>query len=257
VKCDVLLLDGTNLAHRAWYGGKGDEVQAYGILSGMIGRAVAWHGPRLAAVALDSPDLWRRRLYPAYKANRREKDPRCTAWINTLQDGMLLGGLRTVVAKEWEADDVLATLVTQAEKKEYVTHVLTSDRDAYALVTPFTSVTKFDPNPANPSGYRVVDWNGVQRELNLWPEQVCDLKALAGDPSDNVPGVPGIGPKRATALLQQHGALENVWEHLTSPPVRGDLKEAITLGMLAYDLVKLNREAPVSALVDACPVNWR
>lgn len=244
---DVLLVDGNNLAHRCWHAGGGDVQRAADLFGGMLRRAVVDVWPTYRAVAFDSPDCWRRDHYPAYKAGRAEREPALTDWLERMASGR--AGVPGVVrAERHEADDVLATLTNLATQRWLTVCVLTADRDAWALCA-YEGVEVMTPGALRP-----MTAEDVKAKLGVWPGQVRDYKALAGDASDNIPGVPGIGPLRAAGLLRDHGTFGDALDHLRCPPVRGPLDEAKEAGKLAYRVVGLNHQAPVSSTLDDCRI---
>lgn len=205
----LLAVDGNSLAHRAFH--------AYGDadLAGSGRGRGALHGffALLAAVCdRTSPDALvvgfdcrerslRRDRYPAYKANRREKDPALYALLDLAAAVLADCAVPTLAPAGWEADDVVASAAATAAGTGWRCVVATSDRDAFALVDATTTVLRLR---SGMDRAEVVDAAWIRRTLRIEPAQYADFAALRGDASDNLPGVPGIGPARAAALLRAY-----------------------------------------------------
>lgn len=240
-RADFVCLDGNNLAHRAWYAAGYDEVKASYTFTGYVRRALKL-GPQYAAVAFDSPNNFRRALYPAYKGKRGERAPELMEWLVELASVERHAGVRSVKADACEADDVIATLVRQAREQNLRTVVFGNDRDIYALVSEWCIVGLLSTG----DGIKWYNRQAVYERMGVWPAMIPALKALAGDTSDNIPGVRGIGPKRAVQLLDQHGSFEAALAALTCPPVQGDLETEKAAGRFAFTLVTMAEFAPVT-----------
>lgn len=240
---DVVLLDGNNLAHRAWHAARANVEAADGLFHAMV--AAAMHArPRYAAVAFDSRGCFRRAIDPNYKAHRKPRDVGFDDWLDWIMAAGAVCWAPVVRAPAHEADDVIATLVAQAQAMSLRSTIVTSDRDIWALVSPLVVVQ-------TPDG-AIVDVDRVYVRMGVWPWQVPAYKALAGDASDNICGVPGIGAVRAARLLQAHNTLDAALDHLTAPPVKGDLAAARQSGRRAAELVALRRDAPVDLPLALC-----
>lgn len=240
-RADLVLLDGNNLAHRAFYASGYDEAKASFTFTGYVRRALKLQ-PRYAAVTFDSPNNFRRALYPAYKAKRSPRPPELMEWLAEVASVEEHAGVKSVRADACEADDVIATLVRQAREQQLRTVVLGNDRDIYALVGEWCIVGLLSVG----DGVKWYNRQGVKDRMGVWPEMIPALKALSGDDSDNIPGVRGIGPKRAIKLLEQHGSFEAALAALTAPPVQGDLDQEKAAGRFAYTLVTMAEWAPVT-----------
>jgi DNA polymerase-1 len=211
----LLVIDGDSLAHRAYHalppiaGADGRPVNALVGFANLL--LQLWDGERPRAVLAgwdtSKEPLYRHALWPAYQGTRRDFDPQIVEQLGRLP-GLVsaLGGFNAKAAG-YEADDVLAAAVRLEQQAGGTALVVTSDRDAYQLVS--DSVTVLAPQtggrpPARIGPPQVVERYGVK------PAQVPDFIALRGDPSDNLPGAPGIGAKTAAALLARHGSLERL-----------------------------------------------
>ncbi|MGQ9517291.1 MAG: DNA polymerase I, partial [Anaerolineae bacterium] len=157
-----------------------------------------------------------------------------------------------ITLEGYEADDVLGTLSAQAEKQGIPTLIVTGDTDAFQLIDPLirvmTSGRRF-------SDVVIYDEKTVLQRYGLRPPQLIDFKALIGDKSDNIPGVPGVGEKTATQLLQKYGTLENIYQHLdeiTNARLRQALEEHREQAFLSKELARILRDAPITLKLDAC-----
>lgn len=260
---DVVLVDGNNLAHRAWHASGAGQYPASVTFTSMVREIIRIHTPRFACVAFDSPNCFRKSIFPAYKAQRLEKPEPLDEWLEALRGLDRIAGARVNVAPNCEADDVLATLSKQVRAtlpplyERLTCLVCTNDHDAYALVGGPVAIGLV----SSASYVRYVAAKHIREDLGVEPWQIPLYKSLVGDSSDNVPGVPGIGPKRAKALLENvtlvQGRpmtqyLEEALGLLTAPPVKGDLEAARALGRLCYRVLRLKFDAPVRYRIEDC-----
>jgi 5'-3' exonuclease len=262
--CDVLLIDGDNMARRAWERAKTDDSPMQRMYELMVGMALTVHKPRYAAVAYDDTTCFRRAVYPEYKAGRAEKTEALASWLASLRAADRVCGVPGVMAPDHEADDVLATLAAQAAGSplDLQTVVLTTDRDAFAMVGPRVRMAR----PARSGGYSYVDEAAVCATLDI-PSvgYVPAYKALVGDAGDNVPGVRHIGPKTASRLLQESRTHAEVAARLRQTIKDGaygaDTEALRELRVVQYRLslktVKLRTDAPVTRPLSACELRPR
>lgn len=255
----LVLIDGYSLAYRAYHAlptdlstSKGELTNAvYGFAS-MLLNVLKDHKPNYLAVAFDVGPSFRHQDFAAYKAQRAATPDELTVQLNRI--GELVEAFRIPIyaAEGYEADDVLGTLARQAAERGLDILIVTGDRDALQLVSPrvrvVTSGRRF-------SDIILYDEKAVRERFGLAPGQLVDFKALVGDKSDNIPGVPGIGEKTATRLLQQYGSLEGIYEHLDEiePP---KVKEALAASREAVfqyrRLVTIVQDAPVVLDLEGC-----
>ncbi len=210
----LLIVDGDALAHRAYHGMgpvKGSDGRPVGALLGvanMLVTLVAAERPRATIVGLDSRRPgYRNGLWPDYQAQRPPFDAEIVEQLDDLPAFLAAFGVQAPVVGTEEADDVIATLATLEEAAGGTALVLTSDRDAYQLVSAVVTVLR---PTTGVSALERVDIQGVVERYGVLPEQVPALIALRGDPSDNIPGARGIGVKTAAKLLATHGDLGGV-----------------------------------------------
>jgi DNA polymerase I len=202
----LLALDGDSLAHRAYHGGPKNI--RYNAISGFANwLAQLWQAEAPAAILVGWDTLtvptYRHEAFQAYQSGR-EFDDAILEQLDLLPDVVRASGFAVGKADGYEADDFLAA-AAQAWPGEV--RIVTSDRDAYQLVS--DRVTILQPTKGVTDLTRI-DPDGVRERYGVGPEQVVDLIALRGDPSDKLPGARGIGPKKAAELLAQYGTLDAV-----------------------------------------------
>lgn len=212
-----MVVDGDSLGHRAYHAMppvEGTAGKPVGLLLGfanMLLVHVATRRPRAVLVCLDSRRRsYRHELLPQYQGRRDPFPEDLTSQLDLLPELAEAFGFASAKVEPWEADDLLASAVAAEEERGGTNLVLTSDRDSFQLVSERTTVlvpVRGGGEPEEVGPAQVVERYGVE------PEQVVDLIALRGDPSDNIPGAKGIGQKTAAELLRQYGDLEGVIEH--------------------------------------------
>jgi DNA polymerase-1 len=210
----ALGLDGTNLAHRVFHAGATTTSAVLHGFTAMVGRLVAEQRPTHLLVALDPPGgcAFRRTLAPEYKAGRPDTDPQLRAALDELPVVLTALGLSAPRVDGWEADDVLASLASAPGIDRTV--LVSSDKDLHQLISATVTVRK--PEGATLDPQTLVARYGVTSDR--WVE----FAALVGEGADNLAGVPGIGPKRAAALLAAtvdlEEALSGVVDTVAVPP---------------------------------------
>jgi DNA polymerase I len=215
----IILVDANSLIHRAFHAlppfrsPQGELVNAvygfYSILLNIITRVK----PDYAAISFDvAKKTFRHKAFEGYKAKRVKAPDELYEQFGRIKE--ILGILDfPIFEKEgFEADDVLATLSTTLKNEEDLeVYVVTSDKDAFQLINEKTFV--LSPRKGG-SDNIIYDDEGVKEKLGIRPDQVIDYKALTGDPSDNIAGVPGVGDKTAQTLLNKYETLDGVYDHL-------------------------------------------
>ena len=212
----LLVIDGDSLGHRAYHAMphvEGAGGRPVGLLVGFANFLLAtWRStqPRAVIVCLDTRvPSYRHELLPGYQGQRdRFADDLCEQ-LDRMPEMTEAFGFAAAKVVPYEADDLLATAVTQEEARGGGALVVSSDRDTYQLVSDVTAT--LHPRPRGE--LERVDRAGVRERYGIEPEQVPDLIALRGDPSDNIPGARGIGQKTAAELLRRYGDLEGVIAH--------------------------------------------
>jgi DNA polymerase-1 len=211
----LFLVDGNNLLWRAAHGYRapfaaidGRDLTPLFRFITQLRRALGTYGLFAeCVVCFDGADAWSKRLDvdPAYKANRRYEDADLSfmGWLPEIRAALDCAGVVSLEVTDSEADDVIATLIARAERPA---RVLSTDRDYYQLISPTTTVVSPKERPALVTEQTVIARYGVTAS------QWCDFRALAGDQSDGIPGLPGIGMKKAAAMLAGGRTLDDLRE---------------------------------------------
>ncbi len=238
----LLLFDGNALVHRAYHAlppltsPDGVLVNAvYGFMVSVLS-AIALHEPTYVAVAFDvAGKTFRNELYAEYKATRQKADQALYDQIPIIQK--LLEDMNVPIygVAGFEADDVLATIAKEAKGLETI--IVTGDNDVLQLVNYRVRVYSVSRGVKLAVTY---DARAVEDRYGIPPERLVDYKALAGDPSDNVTGLPGIGPKRASQLVREYGSVENILQKV--PELKKFEKELL----LAKKIVTLVDTVPLT-----------
>lgn len=214
----LLALDGNSLLHRAYHAAAtgrltdqtGRPVWALKGLIGSLARAAARLQPDAVLVGFDCPDHSARKAdYPAYKAHRADKPADLVEQVVAAPELLRAVGICTVVPPAYEADDVLASSAAHACRSGWRTVVMTSDRDAFALIDASTSVLRVRNGGLDKAV--VVTTASLSKTYGVQPWQYPDYAALRGDPSDNLPGVRGFGAATAARLLTAFGSVDAAW----------------------------------------------
>jgi 5'-3' exonuclease len=214
----LLVLDGNSLLHRAYHAGSGegwedDAGRPIWALRGLIGylaRATAQLRPDAVVVGFDCPvSSARRQDFPLYKAHRPEKPGDLVTQLHAAPQMLTDAGVCTVVPPAWEADDVLASAAAAARAAGWESVLMTSDRDAFALIDDRTSVLRVRNGGFDEAV--LVDRAGLPALYGVEAAQYRDFAALRGDPSDNLEGVRRFGSTTAAKLLTAFGSPEGAW----------------------------------------------
>lgn len=257
----LLLIDGLSLAYRAFYALPADLATPEGTITNavygftsMLVKVLGDEQPDGIAVVFDAPGpTFRHQLDADYKGNRKETPDVFVPQIPLIHEVVEALKIPTLQVPEVEADDVIATLATRAAAEGIDVIIVTGDRDSYQLVSdPHVKVLY---NRRGVSDYALYDEAGILERTGVTPAQYPEYAALRGDPSDNLPGVPGVGEKTAAKLVNAYGTLEGIYEHLEELPP----KQRQNLGE-ARDRVFLNREMSQLRLdceIDAEPSELR
>jgi DNA polymerase-1 len=249
----LLLLDGHSLAYRAFFALPSENFRTqtgqttnavYGFTSMLINLLRDEH-PTHIAVAFDvSRQTFRRDTYADYKANRSTTPDEFRGQVGLIQDVLGTLGIPSLSKENYEADDVIATLSTQAVAEGFEVLICTGDRDALQLVN--DQVTVLYPRRGVSDLTRFTPGE-VESKYGLTPAQYPDFAALRGDPSDNLPGIPGVGEKTAAKWIREFGSLADLVDRVDQ--VRGKVGDALRANLAA---VLLNRE--LTELVKDVPV---
>src|SRR5438876_8657321 len=215
---EIFLVDGNNLAYRAFFAlpeelatSDGHPTNALLGFTNMLFKLLADYRPKAVAVAWDTRPVHRAALAEDYKEGRKPMPDLLREQFPFFRPIVEAFGYRNLEFEGWEADDVIATLAVRADREGIRTCVVSTDRDAFQLVSDNVCLMM---TPRGVSDVHVYTPDRVEARLGISPEKVPDFIGLKGDPSDNIPGVPGIGDKTAAQLIQQYGSLEGVLEHV-------------------------------------------
>ena len=238
----LLLIDGHSMAYRAFYAlpvenfksSSGQPTNAiYGFAS-MIINLIKEEKPTHIAVAFDvSRQTFRSEKFPEYKAQRASTPDEFRSQLSHINELITGFGIKYFGIQGFEADDIIATFAKSAEKKGFEVAICTGDRDAFQLVNKHTTVLY--PKKGVTEMARMTP-EAVFEKYGLTPTQYPDFAALRGDPSDNLPSVPGVGEKTATKWIVDYKSLENLLEHADEIP--GKVGESLRANI---DSIKLNR----------------
>jgi len=259
----LLLFDGNALVHRAFHAlppltvsKTGEMVNAvYGFANTLL-KVLAEFKPTYWAVAFDRPaPTFRHEMFQEYKAQRPKAPEELKSQIKRVHQ--LVDAFRIPIFEidGFEADDVLGTLGKQASEQGSETIIVTGDNDVLQLVLP--EIKALMPRRTL-SDTVLYDEEAVKQKYGIRPEQITDFKALVGDVSDNIPGVPGIGEKTATKLIRQFGSLEGIYDNIGNvmpSKLRAMLREYQSQAFQSKELVTIVKDVPVSLNLPACGVS--
>ena len=231
-----LLVDTSNILYRTFYGlpismknSKGMTINAIQGTFITIAKAIRVTNADNIECVLEGKSLRRRKINPSYKKNRINKPKELEEQIKSIPDIFSYSGFSLIdPTNEEEADDALASRAVELYKKGYKVFILTNDKDLEAVLNEKINILK----PTS-KGIEIWDPNTLLKKRNILPEQVTNYLALIGDSSDNITGVPGIGPAKAKKLIKY----SNIEFHITD-------KEKLKLFKTAKDLISLNLKCP-------------
>src|SRR5438034_3541785 len=207
----------------------------------MLFKLLADYKPKGVAVAWDTRPVHRHELLDTYKIERKPMPGLLAEQFPYFRPIVEAFGYRNLEFEGWEADDVIATLATRADEAGVKTTVVSTDRDAFQLVSDNVALMM---TPRGVSDVHVYTPERVEARLGIRPDQVPDFIGLKGDPSDNIPGIPGIGNKTAGQLIAQYGSLEEVIEHADelTPARSRAVKEHAEQARAAKELATMRRD---------------
>ncbi|QWB96497.1 DNA polymerase I [Mycoplasmatota bacterium] len=256
----ITLIDGNSVMFRAYYAtaypgaklmqsSKGVYTNALFAFVSMFEKIVTEDSTNVL-VAFDTKEPTKRHLkYDQYKAGRVKMPEELGQQIPMIYDYIKLDGVKLYFKAGYEADDIIGTIAKQASDKGYQVDIYSSDRDLLQLVNDYTTVHLLKRGMQEVDDYTP---KKMFEKYELSHEQFIDLKALMGDSSDNIPGVPGVGEKTGIKLLKQYGTLENIYAH--SDEIKGKLGEKIRdnkeLAFMSKDLATIILDADIDIDVD-------
>ena len=245
---ELFLVDGNNLAYRAFFAlpeelatSEGFSTNALLGFTNMLFKLLADYKPKGVAVAWDTHAVHRAAISEDYKSERRPMPDLLREQFPHFRPIVEAFGYRNLEFEGWEADDVIATLATQADEAGIKTTVVSTDRDAFQLVSENVALMM---TPRGVSDVHVYTPERVEARYGIRPEQVPDFIGLKGDTSDNIPGVPGIGDKTAGQLIAQYGSLEEVIAHAEelSPARQKNIIEHADQARQSKELATMRRD---------------
>ncbi|NLO10404.1 MAG: DNA polymerase I [Clostridiales bacterium] len=244
----IVLIDGHSILFRAFYGlpdlttSKGEHTNAILGFLNILYKIIDEEKPEYLAVAFDTHHpTFRHDIFTEYKGTRKPMPEELRQQVPTMKE--VLKAMNVVVVEKpgYEADDVLGTLATQADKEGYKVSLVSGDKDLLQLAS---NRIKIRIPKTKRTGTEIEDYfaEDVQKKYNVTPKQFIDLKGLMGDTSDNIPGVPGVGEKTAGKLIGQYHSIENLYEHIDEMKpgkVTDSLKENKELAFLSKELATI------------------
>ena len=259
----LLCIDGNSILNRSFYGIRllttkdGFPTNAlYGLVN-VISRELEALKPDYAAIAYDlKAPTFRHKMYDAYKAGRHAMPDELRAQMPVSREFAEMLGLHILDMEGYEADDILGTLAAMAEAdpEDCMAYLLTGDKDSLQLISPRVHVLL-----AGNAATTDTDEAAFMEKYGVRPDQFVDVKALMGDSSDNIPGVPGIGEKTALKLISEFGSLDGIYEQLETakhtPSVRKKLTEGKDSAYLSQTLARIFREVPLGLTLEDVRTN--
>ncbi len=250
----ILLIDGHSILNRAFYGvpdltnSEGLHTNAvYGFLNIMF-KILEEEKPDYLAVAFDlKAPTFRHKMYAEYKGTRKPMPQELHQQVPVIQDMLRAMEIPLLMLEGYEADDLLGTVSKRMEQEGLEVCVVSGDRDLLQLATEhiMIRIPKTKRTGTEIENYHTAD---VLEKYQVTPLQIIDLKALMGDASDNIPGIPGVGEKTATKIIAAYGSIENAYAHVEEikpNKAKESLREHYALAQLSKELATINIEAPL------------
>ncbi|HEY3252115.1 MAG TPA: 5'-3' exonuclease H3TH domain-containing protein, partial [Ignavibacteria bacterium] len=255
----LFLLDGMALAYRAYFSlirtplinSKGMNTSAiYGFINA-LNKLIEDEKPDYIAVAFDTDEpTFRHKQYDGYKAMRQAMPDDLIPQIDKIKEVISAFNIPMIEKHGFEADDIIGTLVKRAEKEKVLSFMVTGDKDFMQLIN--KNIRLYKPSRSvqgnKIADVEIIDEAGVVARFGVGPDKVTDILALMGDKVDNVPGVPGIGEKTATQLIQDFGSIENLYKNIdkvTKPKLKENLITHKGNAFLSKQLATIHCEIPL------------
>lgn len=249
----LVLIDGHSILNRAYYGvpdltnSAGLHTNAvYGFLNIMF-KILDEEKPQYFAVAFDlKAPTFRHKMYEQYKGTRKPMQEELVQQVPVIKEVLTSMGVPLMMLEGYEADDLLGTVAKKAEADGYEVSVISGDRDLLQLAT---DRIKIRIPKTKKGGTEIEDYHtaDVIEKYQVTPIQIIELKALMGDASDNIPGIPGVGEKTAAKIIGQFGSIENAYEHVDEikpNKAKESLREHYDLAVLSKKLATIQTESP-------------
>ena len=251
----LMILDGNSIVNRAYYGVRplnapdGTPTNAiYGFVA-ILQRLLEEQQPQAVCVSFDlKAPTFRHQQYEAYKAQRKGMPEELAAQMPILKEVLDAMGIRRYELEGYEADDILGTAAAVCERSGWDCVIVTGDKDSLQLITDTTSVCNVKTRMGQTETVLYTP-ERFQEEYGFDPPLMVDLKALMGDSSDNIPGVPGVGEKTAMDLVQRYGEIKNIFENLDSLEIKEGVRKKLAQGResaeMSYWLATIIRDVPL------------
>lgn len=253
----LVLIDGNSIAYRAFFAlpllhnDKGIHTNAIYGFTMMLMKLIEEEKPTHMLVAFDAgKTTFRHEVYTEYKGGRQKTPPELSEQFPFLRELLAAYNIRTYELENYEADDIIGTLATRAEKEGFDVIIISGDRDLTQLVSERIHVHVTKKGITDMERYTP---KYVLDKYGLTPAQIVDLKGLMGDASDNIPGVPGVGEKTALKLLKEYGTVEHVLaslEHISGKKLKENLQTYREQALLSKQLATIHRDVPLTLSLD-------
>lgn len=255
----LIIIDSNSIIHRAFHAlpplitKSGEVVNAvYGFLL-VLFKAIKEFQPDCIVACFDRPEpTFRHEKYREYKITRPRAPQELYDQIPKTKGVLEAFGIQVFEKVGFEADDIIGTIADSAEKAGVESIILSGDTDNFQLITPLIKVYNLRKGVKDTVLYDEALIK--EKYLGLTSKQLLDFKALKGDPSDNIPGVPGIGDKTATSLILEHGSLEDVYDNLPliTSKIREKLAQNKDQAFLSKDLAEIRKNVPIDFNLEKC-----
>jgi DNA polymerase I len=256
-KKKIVLIDGNSIAYRAFFAlpllnnDKGVHTNAVYGFTMMLNKIIEDEKPSHILVAFDAgKTTFRHKTFVEYKGGRQKTPPELSEQFPYIRELLDAYGIQRYELENYEADDIIGTLSLSAEKEGYEVKVISGDKDLTQLSSEHTTVGITRKGITDIEEYTPAH---VMEKYGLTPEQIIDMKGLMGDPSDNIPGVPGVGEKTAIKLLKEFSTLETLLESIdqvAGNKLKEKLEEFKEQAKMSKELATIERQAPVEVSVE-------
>ncbi len=247
-----ILVDGQGLLYRTFYAlpqlstSYGQIINSIYGFTMILTRLLEEEKPDYIMIAFDTPEpTFRHKEFKEYKAHRKKMPIELINQIPMIREIISNYNISICYKEGYEADDIIGTIVNEAEKKNCDTIVVTGDKDAFQLIS---SHTKIMTTIRGVTEVKIYDEEGIKNKYGVNPDKIVDILALKGDSSDNIPGVPGIGEKTAIALIKKYGNLENILSNIdkiSKKSLREQIKKYEKQIRMSKMLATIVRDVPI------------
>ena len=232
----LLAMDGNSIINRAFFGVRplttkdGQHTNAiFGFMT-MMQKMLDDVQPDAVAIAFDlKAPTFRHKAYDGYKAKRKGMPEELFSQMQPLKDLLTALGYKLVTCEGWEADDILGTLSEACRRSGDTCVIATGDRDSFQLINESVQVRMLSTKAGRPEA-TLFDVDAIKAQYGVAPKQLIDIKAIQGDTSDNIPGVPGIGEKGAGDLISRFGSLDGVYENINDASIKEGMRKKLNDG---------------------------